>query len=91
MTAAQQINRAIRRIRRRGWTQGLEGVLKRQGPYCVVGSFRADVPKRVVFCLCLAMNDDGISDWNDEPGRTKEEVLAVMRVAASLPEAQREI
>ncbi len=78
-------------LREHGWCQGT--IRDRQGRRCAVGAIlMADLMVGAAFALPrspyadLAMRkmlpDQGVSTWNDEPGRTVEEVIEAMERAA---------
>lgn len=53
--------------------------------WCMIGAYlRADVDldnkglDRVFFLIVRKIGTDNVAHWNDEPGRTKEEVLAAL-------------
>lgn len=85
ITTSEFLRRAADVLEEDGWCQGrgTDG----QGRHCAVGamcSVAVDHGQATsVHLLPLRARLEGpLSDWNDEPGRTKEEVLALFRNTA---------
>jgi len=88
MTVAETLNAAADYLEQHGWCQG-----QMFGPddsVCAVGAIaevtRADTDyDHYSEALEVAMSYVGggpVSQWNDAPGRTKEDVIAMLRAAA---------
>jgi hypothetical protein len=72
-------------IETNGWCQG--NLKNRQGNFCIVGahlelSWRRRAVSNQAFAALKRRLGDNISLWNDAPGRTKEEVIELIRRAA---------
>ena len=90
--------RAIKVIQRQGWHQGGYSPvpLKDHGPVCIVGAL--DVASgRGVFSACIPADhwilrelvpDGYLTVWNDDPERTRRQVLAKLGQAARIVEAE---
>lgn len=91
-TAADVLNAAADLIEENGWCQGWsEDSL---GRHCTLGAVAAvgkpepaEVITNAVEHLRRATGVVGVASWNDEDGRTKEEVVETLRKAAALAEA----
>jgi len=67
-----------RRRIERGWCQG---VLNRGDEVCAIGAMKDHIALEM---LMEAHGKTGLIDWNDEPGRTKEDVLELYDRAIAL-------
>ena len=89
MTPTEILKEARRLIAEKGWTQGSFARHSNGDPigplgdnaacYCALGAIRktGNGPEQVFAVFALAdVVGDYVSDWNDDPARTKEEVLA---------------
>ena len=89
MTADETLRRAAKIIRERGWIQGTTSMSG--GPVCAAGAISVVLGVhrwRVTEAHLLAASRagvpperagaSGLTRWNDAPGRTVEEVLAVL-------------
>lgn len=90
MTAREVLLKAAEHIERYGWLQGARG--KTGQPCCAVGAINAvggcDRSSRDDAIETLKRNIGlarpfAIQNWNDAPGRTKEDVIAALRGAAN--------
>ncbi len=70
---------AAKRIERYGWIQGEFGN-SRMG-YCVLGAFPPKCYRSVKF-LKRVGDIQFLTDWNDAPGRTPEEVIDLLVIAS---------
>ena len=84
LSAPEVLKEAAQIIEEHGWVQGKPG---RPGEgYCMVGA----IQEVSGFTPCLitavglvrSITQEDLAYWNDQPGRTKEEVLHVLRKAA---------
>lgn len=86
---------AAARLLREGWSQGqmrrepnrLLRLLGARTRYCLWGALNAVIPpgasgRYSTFRLCEALGLDDPMGWNDEPGRTQEEVVERVERAA---------
>lgn len=80
---------AVKVIKEYGWTQGQAGN-ERIG-YCLLGSIwkarmrvkaRADAQKLTITTLIEVLDEPALATWNDDPKRTKRQVLAALRKAS---------
>ena len=83
------LTRAADLIERDGWCQGGSIVGKKRCAAAAIGDVLATYRTSTLACrreivgaLLHATGLWSIPDWNDEPGRTKEEVVAALREAA---------
>ena len=92
MTYREICLKAAERLREVGWRQGAYG--GRDGPHCMIGACRwavgwydNDIPVDIypahLAALAAARSavfsaDCSAAAWNDEPGRTVEEVIAAL-------------
>lgn len=84
----QRLLSGARYIREYGWVQGRLGGCG--GPACLIGAmFETSTPETVghpaIYARERLRNHLGVvsvSDWNDAPGRTAEEVIAAMEFVA---------
>lgn len=74
---------AINRIEENGWTQG---AAHNEKGYCLYGALQCDneyelkIRNEAFFLVCNKLGKDvSPVGWNDTPGRTKEEVLTLLR------------
>ncbi len=82
---ADPISRTLRRaadmIERQGWCQGQWA--DKHGRVCIMGALGDTESDPAAFCAaCHRLSThlgQRLSMWNDEPGRTKDEVLAMLR------------
>lgn len=86
---SKSIELARRKIEQQGWTQN--ALSDEEGQLCSVGALildNDDVSVKALKFLAEAMGLGSqwkkIDDWNDTPGRTKEEVLAAFQKAEEL-------
>ena len=86
MTPQEHLNAAADYIEEHGWCQT---VLRDGERVCVIGAIRAVhkgrslEPRDPVYGLLRErIGPDNIVAWNDDPGRTVEDVLAALRGAA---------
>ena len=87
MTAKQVLLHAASMIKRKGWIQG---EFKNARGVCVIGAIQeaawdlnaTDRTRAVVLRRLRKVTADYIAEWNDDPLRTKREVLAALRKAA---------
>lgn len=100
MTVAEQLNAAADYIEEHGWCQNAyeddnggvcaSGALREVGRQAFgpggVGMF--SVPYRLALTVVGRKLPAMLCDWNDEPGRTKEEVVAMFREAAKQAEKE---
>jgi len=84
-------------IERRGWHRG--SYESGYGAVCALGAINIaangaalkfgpssnDAVVRMTHYLVQTGYEDGVHSWNDQPGRTKEEVVAALRAAAASP------
>lgn len=85
-TVLKVLLEAVKTIEQFGWIQG-EGGTDIRG-YCMLGAMHSAALGWNIFNKCklpvakvLNVSTHSIDKWNDTPGRTKEEVLAVFRKA----------
>jgi hypothetical protein len=92
-TQAQVCLDAIDLIEQRGWCQGTAeepGTPDKPGPVCVSRALFLACPHSYVLRSALCNKLSGLVStryvhlWNDVPGRTKAEVVAMLRKAAAL-------
>lgn len=97
-TPGQILARSARLIREQGWIQGFFGG-PGLGGYCLFGAWQIAAEELDSSPEAMRIVDEALDarcdrhvrpghrshvDWNDEPGRTKEEVLAL--IEATIPE-----
>lgn len=66
-------------IRTHGWTQGV--LVNGRGEFCILGALISNPQSYYSVSLSPIFEEIGVlslSTWNDTPGRTVEEVLAVL-------------
>lgn len=92
-TAATMLLRAAEILEEYGWIQGCLG--SREEGFCMLGAIK-EADTQLVSANPLwsrALRDVGVpceaGKWNDEDGRTKEEVVGRLRLAAALIEEGR--
>lgn len=83
------LRKARTRIALYGWTQGMNQ--DELGRTCVEGALLSTghpgaEQRWAAYCLVHALGDRNVIGWNDAPGRTKEEVLALFDRAIALAE-----
>lgn len=83
-SSSEALHNAQKNLEEKGFHQG--GLYGEDGEQCAMGAllFGQDVTLRTLKYLAEAAGLDDyrkIDDWNDAPGRTVEEVLAVMALA----------
>lgn len=88
VTTRDVLHRAADLLSEFGWCQGREGSLD-EGEICAMGAVNEaarslGVPFRRDDALDLALDRIApyVPEWNDAPGRTKEEVVAALRHTA---------
>lgn len=90
MTPTEMLAAVARLIESHGWCQGRYS--DEDGRLCVLGAFRRLPGGQQVGALSAALEavylevegetEDGqVGTWNDQPGRTKEEVIAMVQNA----------
>jgi hypothetical protein len=73
---------------KQGWCQGK--IFDSNGNFCMVGAVTSSRNSGETFMACLNIMDHvifpstSLGEWNDHPGRTKKEVLAVFDQAIAL-------
>ena len=103
LTAAESLKRALKLIQK-GWTQGtlardqkgaeVSSSSRSAVQWCALGALTAykaadDIEAAQFIRRCIpARYDNCVSDWNDSPRRTKQEVISVFKKAIKLAEAQ---
>ena len=74
-------------IRERGWCQGQ--MFNRAGNVCIIGAINVawDTDLISAWTVMERLNryTNGITRWNDAPGRTVDEVLALIEAVAMQP------
>ena len=81
----QRLLAAAQYIRHYGWCQ--EQTIAENGAVCLVGAVHfcgdeKEYPNTELEKLGIALGTPWIADWNDDPSRTKEEVIAVLEKVA---------
>lgn len=100
MKTSETLNRAADMIEERGWAQR-EGWANEGGPLCLEGGIEAatSITTRRDFIACpayravadyLNYGEKPLYWWNDQRGRTKEEVIEALRGAALVEAAKEE-
>ncbi len=96
LTASDVLDAAADYIEEHGWVQGqyanLDGAVCVSGAICAIltgdpcgyktgfkSPFRPSPEK--IFLECNQIYTESIGDWNDAPGRTKEDVVSGLRLA----------
>ncbi len=86
-TIEQLRERAAQEIERRGWVQG-HGMIGNTGPCCLLGAIMSAGAKDPDWDgsvealrreMLTQLDCASLIIWNDQPGRTREEVLAALR------------
>lgn len=88
LLAATMIERMLDRIEQYGWRQGLNAML--DGPACIVHTAVAVSSDRLfavhyktaLYRLRRNANCTTLADWNDEPGRTRQDVIDLLARSA---------
>lgn len=86
MRTRDVLRKAARLIEKYGLAKGRHGS-KREG-FCAIGAVDAATPDGLGYSAAMTRlyrhlgHGVGIAEWNDTPGRTKEEVLQALRRAA---------
>lgn len=85
--SVEQIDRAMATLEKKGWAQG-DYQIGADGPVCSMGALRYDqrvwVKTLGYVAEAMGVAVEEIDDWNDQPGRTVEEVKAAFRRARDL-------
>lgn len=97
MTLAERLHAGKKRLQRLGWVQGDAAVFAVENTSCcaatALGPLGYDDYGEIstacrFFERTLGLAEGSIAAWNDEPGRTLEEVLAAYDKAIAVAEAQ---
>lgn len=85
MDTQEIIRQSIAVLDRCGWTQGVE-YDDQTNAYCMFGAIRVvcsnNVPTRVIDVIEYRINGRSIAEWNDRPGRTRAQVVAMLQRTA---------
>ena len=98
---SEVLDRAADRIEAGGWCQA---AFRDEGRFCALGAIinvavamrlgsgaLTDIEALVdpaLAALAAAVGEDGVMGWNDRPGRTQEEVVAMLRAVAATERAR---
>ena len=91
MTTSETLTRAKDALLKHGWCQGEER--NARGELCIVGALKLSARNTVELCdamgcFALALRVGGISDWNDDPERTPEDILSGFDRAIAFAQAE---
>lgn len=85
-TVLKVFERAVAAIEKYGWVQGMLGT--EEVGFCAIGAMDYATPSALIWSInsdavvkLQTMLGRSVAEWNDAPGRTKEEVLVVFRKA----------
>lgn len=87
MTTLEHLQTAARLLVMGGFCRGTYS--NEAGQHCILGAVRAVAPEyfvvpAAVYTLTDALGSHNLANWNDTPGRTKDEVLELFNYAIAL-------